>query len=155
MAQLGVARKECETENYVPYGDLNPGVTVTFPDGLLGFPGVRRFALVDVDSARPFKWLKALDCGDLAFVVVDPRYFRPSYKLTVPGGELESLRLDSVDDAEVYVIVAIPADPRQMTANLRGPLVVNVRRGLGKQVVLLSNEYSTAHLILEEMSENL
>lgn len=128
---------------------------IRFPDGLLGFPDVHRFRLVDMDRAAPFKMLKAIDYEDLAFIAVDPRHFRPSYSLVVPASELAGLELDSVDDAEVYALVVIPEDPSRMTANLRGPLVINRRKGLGKQVVLLSHEYSTSHMILEEMRSQL
>src|SRR6185295_7181281 len=55
-------------------------VIITFPDGVLGFPGDRRYLLLEHDAeGSPFKWLQSLDNPDLAFIVVDPAIVDTNY----------------------------------------------------------------------------
>ena len=44
---------------------------IEFADGILGFPGHTRFALVQTGQDSGFYWLQAVDCAELAFVVTD------------------------------------------------------------------------------------
>ena len=44
---------------------------IKFPAGLLGFPHVKRYALLDYEET-PVKWLQAIDDPHVAFIVMDP-----------------------------------------------------------------------------------
>jgi len=131
-------------------GRAGTGV-IEFVEGLLGFPEFRSYRIEETASGRPFKWLRAVDEDGPEFAVLDPRYFRPDYSPPLPAEDLRALRLDDPGQAEVYVLVTVPDDPAEMTANLRGPVVINGRLGVGKQVVLLSGEFSARCRILDEM----
>jgi len=68
----------------------------------------------------------------------------------VKPAEVKSLELDDIEKARVLVIVVVRDDPEQITANLQGPLIVNPDKGIGKQIVLLTDRYHTRHYILRE-----
>jgi flagellar assembly factor FliW len=61
---------------------------------------------------------------------------------------LESLGLESPDEALVLLILTISGERRTATANLQGPLVLNPKRRLGRQLVLQVPGYTTRHSIL-------
>jgi len=126
------------------------GEVLTFPEGLLGFADRKRFVIVQEASYEPFLWLQSADDPNLCFVVVDPTTFMEDYRVEIKPSEIESIELGSVDEAQVLVIVVVREDPEDITANLQGPLVVNPKKGLGKQVVLLTDRYHTRHYILRE-----
>jgi flagellar assembly factor FliW len=116
---------------------------LTFPSGILGFPDCRRYVILDHDTDAPFKWLQSLDEPGLAFVILDPAYFHPEYDVQVPHEAL--LEVESKDNEEliVSVLLTIPSnDPTGITANLRGPLLMNPRTKLCKQLIL-SDSYPT------------
>jgi hypothetical protein len=48
---------------------------IQFPQGLLGFPSHKRFALIQTGPEKCFFWLQCADEPNLAFVVADPRSF--------------------------------------------------------------------------------
>ncbi len=118
--------------------------------GLQGFAGRERYAALQFPRQRPFVWLQSVDDPDLAFVVVDPGEFVPDYAPAVRPEDLAQLGLGSVGEARLWVCVVIPPDPWEMTANLQGPLVVNPRTRLGKQVVLGEGPYTTKHSVIGE-----
>jgi len=40
-----------------------------------------------------------------------------------------------------------------MTANLKGPIVINAKKNIAMQVILDKEDYKTKHYILEEMQK--
>lgn len=129
---------------------------ITFPEGLPGFEGCRRFTLVphpasEGGAASPFEWLQSVDDGALAFLAMDPHLAFPQYAPRLPVGELQNLCLDSGDDekARLLALLTVPqGDPQGVTANLMAPLVVNRQARLGKQIVVSGEEYSLRHRLL-------
>jgi flagellar assembly factor FliW len=58
-------------------------------------------------------------------------------------------RQEDPKDIKVLVILTIPPGrPRDLTANLMAPLVINLRTRLGHQVVVDKAGYSTKHPVL-------
>jgi flagellar assembly factor FliW len=118
---------------------------LTFPSGLLGFPEQRRYVILDHDTEAPFKWLQSVEEPALAFVVLDPALFHPSYHIDVPADARAEIRAGEGEDLALVVILTIPSDdPGRITANLRGPLVISHQTKLGKQLVL-SEDVPTRH----------
>ena len=132
--------------------DVPEEVIITFPSGLLGFPDVKRFTLLNHKPDSPFRFLQAVDEPDLAFVVMNAFELRPDYAPELWEEDQLHLGRPAPGDLDVYVILTIPEDPSRMTANLLGPVFVNRRLRLGKQVVQQNDAYTTRHLVLEELA---
>lgn len=125
--------------------DIDEDSVLTFPSGLLGFPESHRYVMLDHDTEAPFKWLQSLDEPDLAFVIIDPDLLLADYHIGVSGDVLAEVQGSEGADLSTAVILTIPSeDPGRMTANLRGPLLMNQRTKLCKQLVL-SDEFPTRH----------
>jgi len=124
---------------------------LTFADGLLGFANSKRYIIIDVGSSTAFKWMQSLDQPELAFIVIRPDCFRADYDPDIAHADREALKIDSQDEVACFAIVSVPrSDPQRMTANLRGPLVINLSKRIGRQVVLTDERYTTRHPIIEE-----
>ncbi|MCP9451604.1 MAG: flagellar assembly protein FliW [Nitrospira sp.] len=136
---------KCSSSRFGTF-EITEGQVLTFPSGLLGFPDHRRYVILDHDTEAPFQWLQSLDEGGLAFVILDPDLFLgEEYRIEVSDETLAEIHGKRGEPLSVAVILTIPSDdPRRITANLRGPLVMNPRTRLGKQVIL-SEEYPTRH----------
>lgn len=128
---------------------------ISMTEGLLGFQNIRRYVILDHAPDSPLKWLQAVDEPELAFIIMDPLFFKPDYRVHVSAGDLSDLMLDKAENAAVCVIITIPGDhPSEMTANLMGPIVINAEKRLAKQIVLYDGPYSTKHNIIEEMTKD-
>jgi flagellar assembly factor FliW len=117
------------------------GTLLTFPKGLVGFPNLTQYRLFEPSDAYPLKFLQSEESQDVSFVCVDPACVKKDYEVPLGEEEAESLHLESPQEAMVLTLVVIPEDPRQMTTNLAGPLVINVKRRTGFQIVLNSEKY--------------
>lgn len=126
--------------------DIDGSKIITLPDGLLGFPKHRRFALVQTSSDPVFFWLQSVDDPTLAFVVCDPLAFVPDYSVPIRADDVEALGLEDLSDCQVLVIVN--KVDGALTANLLGPLVVGAHSLIGKQLVLSDKRYGTRHKLI-------
>ncbi len=117
--------------------------------GLLGFSRFHRYVLIEHQEESPFLWLQSVDNPDLAFVVIDPLHIVPGYQ-PVPLTEImKDLEAEKLDDLKVFVILTIPpGQPEEMTANLMGPVVINLKNRRGRQLIIEDPRYSHRYRIL-------
>jgi len=112
-----------------------------FPAGLPGFESHTQWALIPAAGNHVF-WLQALDERALAFVMADPFVAIEGYEVDLKPSELRELSLEDASDALVFVIVTLPAQEKgEATANFRGPVVLNTRTRVGRQVVSAADRY--------------
>jgi len=133
------------------FGDVTVAANtlLQFPRGIVGLPDARRFVLLhDEGSPAPVSWLQSLDDPALAFLVCDPTAFFPDYEIELTPAERALLALEDVRDALVRVILAVPEDPAEITANLRGPIVIHSETRTGVQLVLDGAEHSAREPLL-------
>jgi flagellar assembly factor FliW len=117
---------------------------LTFPEGLLGFPGDTRFVMVEIEGGESYRWLQSTDDPGLSFLTVIPWPFFPDYEPEVDDQTQQELGLKSAEDAIVLCVVTVREhDPRPITANLMGPLIINSISRVGRQVVLADSGYET------------
>ncbi|MCE2901293.1 MAG: flagellar assembly protein FliW [Gemmatimonas sp.] len=118
-------------------------IDVQFPMPLWGIPHARTYALRPA-SREGVWWLQSHEEPVTTFVLADPFVVEPSYAIDLGEKEKASLRATSADDVIALVILTLPAGPVQpVTGNFRAPVVINLRAGLGLQVV---NRDESQHL---------
>ncbi|NLX95086.1 MAG: flagellar assembly protein FliW [Rhodopirellula sp.] len=110
-----------------------PDDVLLFEEGILGLAECRQWVLLADVHNDAVAWLQSVDCPEVALAVVSPRRFVPWFQMRVARRELEPLELDEIGAARVLVIVSKTG--RSVTLNLKAPLVLNLQRRLGRQVV--------------------
>ncbi len=133
--------------------EIAPEEIVEFADGLLGFEDHHRFVILNPQEGSPFRWLQSTTDGELAFVIIEPLNFMFEYDLEISDADAAFINLTQAEDAVLYTIVTIPANPSDMTANLQGPLVINVKNRKGRQVISNKPEHVLKARIIDEMKK--
>lgn len=117
--------------------DVSDETLLIFPSGLVGFPACRRFVILDTAEDSDYQWLQSVDEPSLAVVIVDVYLVQPEFRIDVPDEGLAELDMTQTDSLSIMAVVTIPSgEPTQATANLRAPLVVNLRTRKAKQIIL-------------------
>ncbi len=131
--------------------DVNEEDIILFKRGILGFPEQKRYLLVPHRPDSPFFWLQSLEMPELAFVAITPSVCLADYSFDIPDDVQEELELTDSKQAETLLIVTIPRNnPKCITANLLGPVVINMEKRLGMQVVLDPNIYPVQYPLNSE-----
>ena len=107
--------------------------TIEFAAGMPGLEDCRQWVLLADGYNRALGWLQCTTRPEIALAVVSPRRFVPGYQLRVTSGDLAPLRLNQVRDAQVLVVVG--KQNESITLNLKAPLVINLERRRGAQVI--------------------
>lgn len=113
--------------------ELETSDTIDFPSGPLGLEDCRQWVLLADAQNGSLGWLQSTTRPEVALAVVSPRRFVPHYQFKVYRSELAPLELASVQDAQVLTIVS--KNEHSITLNLKAPIVINLQRRLGRQVV--------------------
>jgi len=76
-----------------------------------------------------------------------------SYDLEISDSDVAFLGVKAAEDVLLYGIVTIPENPRDMTANLQGPLVINIKSRKARQIVSADSSHSLKTGIISEMEK--
>jgi len=121
----------------VPASLLEAG-EILFEEGIIGVPRARRFLLLEREGS-PIRLLRCLDIEGFALPVVDPRLADGAYAPEFAPGVLERLSVRAGDPLLLLAVTVL--EPSGPVANLRAPIVINVNRRLGAQVILENRDY--------------
>jgi flagellar assembly factor FliW len=110
---------------------------IQMPFGLLGFEQFKHFALVTNPEEQPFLWLQAVEEPKLAFLVMSPFVVVPDYQPEIPEEEERALGLQGSNEMLIFNIVTMRG-AQQATVNLKGPIVLNRRTLVAKQIIPLN-----------------
>ena len=134
--------------------DIPPDNQLELPQGLIGFANYKRAELLYLPDHLPFLWMKLqgpTEAEHLHFIVIEPGGIVPGYEPEI--FDLDAEQLDLRDPAEAMILNIITLKrqhPVEATANLIGPLVVNRRTRIGRQLVISNySRYSAHHALVE------
>lgn len=132
--------------------DTPPANQIELPHGLIGFGDYKRAELLYLPDHLPFLWMKLFSAVDhLHFIVIEPGGIIPGYEPEIFDEDAEQLDLRTPAEAMILNVVTLKRQtPVEATVNLIGPLVINRRTRLGRQLVISNySRYSAHHNLVE------
>lgn len=125
---------------------------ITFENGIIGFPDLKRFALLhdeEKGTDAGIRFLQSLEEPGFAMPVMDPLIVKPDYDPEVDDELLKNAGHVTEDNILVLVTVTVPSDLTKMTVNLQGPFVINVDEHKAVQVVVEQDSYPVKYPVYE------
>jgi len=115
--------------------------TIVFERSIVGFEHLRSFRLERVEADLPYSMLVSEEDEQFGFIVISPFDVYPDYEFSLPAQVKQEMRIEKPEDVLVLSIVTIRQPFSESTINLLAPLVLNVRTGAGRQLILQGTEY--------------
>jgi len=111
---------------------------VRFPEGIPGFEHLHDFLVVTRDECTPFVFLAALDDPDVALPLLPLTLAAGPEGAGVPLDVRALLRQSTGSETTLacYTVVSIGPDAREVIANLRAPVVIDLAARRGNQVIV-------------------
>jgi len=106
---------------------------LVFPRGVVAFEDCRHWVLLSDEENPALAWLQSVSRPEVALPVVSPRRFAAEYSVHVGRGQILPLEFSQFD--QVYVLAVVSASDGDLTLNLKAPLIINLDRRLGRQVI--------------------
>lgn len=113
--------------------EIEPDDILFFRHGLIGFEDCRHWVLLADSGNGSVAWLQSMQHSDIALPVVSPRRFVSGYQVRLEPNDVETLQLSEVEQA--FVLAVVSRNDETLTLNLRAPLVINLDRRIGSQVI--------------------
>ena len=121
--------------------NIDENKIIQFPEGIPGFKEEDEFVLLPLDEDSLFVIMQSIKTPELAFITLEPRNIIKDYEFIISEKTENLLEIDSIRDIILLNIVTIKEKVENMTINLAAPLVININKNLGKQVILDDNKY--------------
>ncbi len=128
----------------------------TLSKGLIGFPDEHQYELLVNAEELPFMWIRAANLHELGFIVIEPSQFLEDYEVEIADDDVAEVGIESPEDALVLNIVTLRdgEDIESATANLVGPILLNRKTLVGKQVIVSNHmKFSMKHPILSSTTQ--
>lgn len=141
----------------IPFDPLKLGLPAaetnefTLPKGIVGFNDYTRAELLRSGDHEPFLRMRLFGpTGCINFVVCEPCGVIPGYEPELFDNDAACLGLRDPSEAMVLVILTMrPGTPEEATVNLIGPIVVNRRTQVGRQLVIANHSaYRARHPLI-------
>jgi len=121
---------------------------ITFAAGLPGLEGDREFLILAMEEGSPLYYLQSLNNTSVCLILAQPFVFFPNYSIEVGEEELKRLECETgAEELAVYVVLTIPEDFKQSTANLLAPIIVNSKNKKALQFIIQNSDYKIRHNI--------
>lgn len=122
---------------------------ITFEDGILGFDDVKQYVLLHIEECRPFEWLVSVDNPLVSFAILNPAPFFSDYN-PMESLNVASLGFGDAKNIETFCIVTLGENASDTTMNLKGPLLIDMEKKIGKQIVRTEDYYSLHHPLIRK-----
>lgn len=127
---------------------------ISLQNGLIGLEEYTDFKIVVDPAISPLRLIDSTAKPGLGFIAVEPWVVCPTYKFDLDDSVVTELDIQDSSDVWVLCLVVIPKRMEDMTVNLKSPLVINIRNGQARQVVLVDEDYSIRHKVNPKMRES-
>ncbi|MBG9548638.1 flagellar assembly protein FliW [Cytobacillus firmus] len=132
--------------------EINPENIITFADGIPSFEDEKKFILLELGEDSAYFVLQSTVTPAVAFLVTSPFTFFPDYQIELSDSAIEKLKIENKEDVAVFGILTVKEPFDQTTINLKGPVIINSKQKLGKQIVLNEGDYHTRHELFQQKS---
>jgi flagellar assembly factor FliW len=135
--------------------DVDEDKILTFEQGLLGFFDLKKFTVIyDSENEDPIiSWLQSVDVKEVAFPIINPTLLFADYAPVIEDELLKALGELNEEKLLVFNILTIPEEVKNMTVNLKAPLIIHTSTKKGLQVVVENEAYDIRFPIYEHIKK--
>lgn len=132
---------------------------IRFPQGIPGFETHHDFRFV-LEEDPLFAYLGSVQEERVGFILVRPEAFFPEYareigRIHFNEEDIELLNIRGEQTLDVWLIMTLHRqDLARTTVNLRAPLLLNIVKGIGIQVILEDDRYSSRQPLQPLLAED-
>ena len=114
---------------------------ISFKKGLPGFKELKKFIIFPLESNEIFSILHSIENLEIAMIMVSPYTIVPDYEFKIPDSYVKDLEISKPEEVLVLSTVTLSSNIKNMTTNLKAPIIINVKANLGEQLILDNDKY--------------
>lgn len=136
--------------------DIEEEKIITFPNGIIGFENLKKFALI-YDSEREerskISWLQSMEEPLMVLPVISPYDVAETYTPIIEDELMKNIGDPADADVLILTSMSIPSDLTKMTANFKAPFIINTVDRKAMQVIVENEDYPVKYNVYDAIEK--
>lgn len=136
--------------------DLTEEKIITLDKGLIGFDEFKQYTILydcEKEDGTNISWFQSVDEPTLALPVINPLIVKEDYNPVVEDELLDALGDINEENLVILITMTVPEDIKEMTVNLKAPIIINADTRKGAQIIVENQDYEVKYKIYEVLKK--
>ncbi len=136
--------------------DLTEEKIITLERGLFGFEEFKRYTILydcEKEGGSNISWFQSVDEPALALPVINPLLVKEDYNPVVEDELLSGIGEITEENLVILLTMTVPADIKEMSVNLKAPIIINADTRKGAQLIVENQDYEVKYKIYDLLKE--
>ena len=132
--------------------DLTDDKIITLEKGLMGLDEYKRYTILydcEKEEGTNISWFQSVDEPSLALPVINPLIVKEDYNPVVEDELLAGIGEINEENMVILITMTVPADLKEMTVNLKAPIIINADTRKGIQLIVENQDYELKYKIYD------
>ena len=114
---------------------------ILFEKGIPGFENYRYFNVNIVEGIKRFYHIVSKEDSNIGFISISPFDIKKDYEIDLDDEFIKELDIKDEKDVLVICLITLGKSLKDSTANLKAPIIINIKNNRGKQLILQDDKY--------------
>ena len=114
---------------------------ILFEKGIPGFEDYKYFNVNIVKDNEKFYSIVSKEDDNIGFISISPFEIKKEYEIDLDDEFVKELDIKSEKDVLVLCLITLGMTLKDSTANLKAPIIINIKNNRGKQLILQDDKY--------------
>ena len=114
---------------------------ILFEKGIPGFENYRYFNVNIVEGIKRFYHIVSKEDSNIGFISISPFDIKKDYEIDLDDEFIKELDIKDEKDVLVICLMTLGKSLKDSTANLKAPIIINIKNNRGKQLILQDDKY--------------
>ena len=114
---------------------------ILFEKGIPGFENYRYFNVNIVEGNKKIYNIVSKEDSNIGFISISPFDIKTDYEIDLDDEFIKELDIKDEKDVLVICLITLGKSLKDSTANLKAPIIINIKNNRGKQLILQDDKY--------------
>ena len=114
---------------------------ILFEKGIPGFEDYKYFNVNIIKDNEKFYSIVSKEDDNIGFISISPFEIKTDYEIDLDDEFIKELNIKDEKDVLVICLITLGKSLKDSTANLKAPIIINIKNNRGKQLILQDDKY--------------
>lgn len=114
---------------------------ILFEKGIPGFESYNYFNVNTIQGNERFYSIVSKEDSNIGFISISPFEIKKDYEIDLDDEFIKELDIKNEKDVLVLCLITLGKTLKDSTANLKAPIIINIKNKRGKQLILQDDKY--------------
>lgn len=114
---------------------------ILFEKGIPGFESYNYFNVNVIKDNEKFYSIVSKEDSTIGFISISPFEIKKDYEIDLDDEFVKELDIKDEKDVLVLCLITLGKTLKDSTANLKAPIIINIKNNRGKQLILQDDKY--------------